>query len=94
MIKRRAIQSCCGKSSYLFQSENPIQKAHVVIFEGAGYSAPPNFKDHGVFYVRGPSIIATSPFGTNRISVRCWGNDCDQILDEFGVLLEKAVNTI
>lgn len=93
-MKRRAIQSCCGKSSYLFQPDKPIQKAHVDIFEGAGYSAPSNFKNHGVFYVRGHNIIATSPFGTNRISVRCWGDDCERILDEFSILLEKAVNTI
>lgn len=93
MITRNVVESCCGKVSYIFHASKQIKKKHVQIFEAAGFSAALNLQQQGIFYIRAKNMIATSPFGTNRISVRCWGDDCERILDDFEELLEKAVNT-
>jgi hypothetical protein len=93
MAKRYVVKSCCGKQSYIFQIDKPIKKNHLPTFEGAGYTAPLNFKNHGIFYIRGFGIIATCSFGTNRVNVRCSGADCPSKLDEFEKLLHKAVTS-
>jgi len=93
MIKKYIVKACCGKQSYIFQTDKSIKKCHLVFFENKGYVAPDNFKNHGLFYVRGNGISASCSFGTNRITVRCSGSDCPQKMEEFGKLLEKAVSS-
>jgi hypothetical protein len=92
MIKRYAVKSCCGKSNYIFQTDLPVKKKHLVVFTGAGYTAPESYSQHGLFYIRGKGLTASASFGTTRISVRCGGADCAQKMDEFAELLEQALN--
>ena len=92
MIKKYIVKSCCGKQSYIFQTEKSLKKSHLIIFERAGYTAPDNFKNHGVFYVRGKGITASCSFGTKKVTVRCSGSDCPEKMEEFGKLLDKAVS--
>jgi hypothetical protein len=93
MIKRYMVKSCCGKSSYVFQTDSPVKKSHLAVFTGAGYTAPESYSQHGLFYIRGKGLTASASFGTNRISVRCGGADCGKKLDEFTALLEQALSS-
>ena len=92
-IKRLSVKSCCGRQNFFFQTEKPIRIFQLPVLEKAGYVAPKNFQVAGIFYVRGNDIIATSSFGTTRINVYCTGDDCENKLNQFEKILEKAVNT-
>ena len=92
-IKRRVIQACCGRKSFIFEIEKPIRKFQISILEGAGYSAPDNFKKAGIFYVRKGNLVATASYGTRMVKIRCHGNTCAEQLDQFENILEQAINT-
>ncbi|HDY68555.1 hypothetical protein LCGC14_0880690 [marine sediment metagenome] len=92
-INRRLVRSCCGRKNFFFETEKPIRKFQLPILERAGYTAPKNFYVAGIFYVRGHDVIATSSYGTTRISVHCHGADCENKLNEFEKVLEEAINT-
>lgn len=92
-VKRHIIKSCCGRINFYFETEKPIRKFQLPVLERAGYKSPKNFAVAGIFYVKGNNVIATSTFGTTRISVNCYGRDCEEKLAEFEKVLEQAVNT-
>ncbi len=92
-VRRHMIKSCCGRKNFYFETDKPIRKFQLPILEAEGYMSPKNFVVAGIFYVRGNDIVATAAYGTTRISVHCHGRNCEQRLDAFERILEKAVNT-
>lgn len=92
-VKRQQVKSCCGSSSFIFETEKPIKKSQIAVFTQAGYFVPQNFLDAGIFYVQLGNMIATGSFGSNRINVRCNGPKCAEHFDSLSKILEKAVNS-
>lgn len=92
MITRHIVKSCCGSRSFIFETDKPIRKSQTQPFRDAGYLVPDNFFNVGLFYVQKNYLIATSSFGATRISVRCNGENCSDLLDAFSLLLEQAIN--
>lgn len=92
MITRHIVKSCCGSRSFIFETPKPIRKFQTKPFRDAGYLVPDNFFNVGIFYVQKNQLIATSSFGTTKISIRCNGDNCSQLLDDFSLLLEQAIN--
>lgn len=93
MATRHTIKSCCGRKTFIFETSKPIRKFQLPLFKQEGFSAPENFKVAGIFYVSDGNVIATAPFGSNRISVYCHGDECEQKLDVFEELLDRVVST-
>ena len=91
LIKKHKIKSCCGSEASIFETERPIRKYQVDIFRTSGFNVPPNFLKHGIFYVTNGKLVATGPYGSNRINVKCSGNECGKLLFEFENLLKKAI---
>lgn len=92
-IKRHVVKSCCGKSAFIFEADKPIRKFQLHVFTDADFTAPSNFQSIGVFYVRRNNVVATTSFGSRKINVKCFGDDCDKRLNELEELLDIAVNT-
>lgn len=92
-VKRHIVKSCCGRKTFIFETDKPIRKFQIPLFKDSGFEAPVNFLKIGVFYIRGNNIIATSSYGTRKISVHCYGDDCEEKLKDFEKLLDSAVNT-
>lgn len=93
MITRHTIQSCCGGSNLVFETDKPIRKYQVKTFRDAGYLVPDNWYQAGIFYVQNKKLIATASYGANKINVRCNGQDCPDSLNSFSALLEQAINS-
>lgn len=91
MITRHIVKSCCGSNGFIFEMDRPIRKSQVKIFKESGYLVPEIFLSAGLFYVQKDFLIATASFGANKISVRCNGVGCSDLLDDFQLLLEKAI---
>ena len=92
VVKRHKVKSCCGHEALIFEPDKPIRKFQVYVFKEAGYNVPPNFYKHGIFYVTNGKFVATGPFGSNKINVKCYGENCAQSLFDFEQLLIKATN--
>ena len=91
-MKKHTLKSCCGSRSHIWLLEgSPIRKSHVEAFTAAGYVVPPNFTQSGVFYATRGGVIVTGAFGTQRLSVRCSGPDCESKLAQLEVDLTAIV---
>lgn len=91
MLNKSIVKSCCGNNGYIYVLDKAIKKAHIPTFKDAGYSVLPIYYDNGLFYVQKSALIATASFGATKISVRCRGEKCSSLLDDFEKLLEKAL---
>ena len=91
-VRRHKVKSCCGREAHIFESERPIRKFQIDVFRKAGFNVPPNYYQHGFFYVTNGKLIAQASFGSNKINVKCYGNDCGKRLYEFEQLLIEATN--
>lgn len=90
-VKRRRIKSCCGGETLVFEMEKPIRKFQIEPFRKAGFTVPPNFYQHNLFYVTNGRLVARASFGSNKINVSCHGTDCPKRLYEFEQLLLEAI---
>lgn len=92
MITRHVIKSCCGSRVISFETDKPIRKFQLQPFRDQGYLIPEHFTNAGQFYVQKGWLIATATFGATRISVRCNGENCPELMDAFSSTLEEAIN--
>ena len=92
-ITRHKIKGCCGSLVYVFDMDKPIKKTQIQIFKDANYSVPQNFQTLGIFYVAMGSLIATSSFGAKSINIKCFGANCNKLLDDFAIILETAISS-
>lgn len=92
MLIRHTVRSCCGSSNIIVEVDKPIRKSQMQVFREAKFFVPENFFQAGIFYVQSKQLIATASFGSNRISLRCSGPECEALITAFEFLLEKAVS--
>lgn len=92
MITRHTVKSCCGSRTFIFETDKAVRKNQMQLFKDAGYLVPDNFYNAGLFYVQKGFLIATASFGATKLSVRCNGENCSDLLDAFSALLEQAIN--
>lgn len=83
----QSYKSCCGNKSFIVELDKPLQKLHILLFKEAKYTVPKNYYDYGVFYilkqVNTDMIIANTSFGSNRVSLKCSGQNCQPLIDEL-----------
>jgi hypothetical protein len=92
-VTQKKVKSCCGSTTFIYEMDKPIKKSHLSVFENQGYSCPRNFQLTGVFYVALGSLICTTSYGSTRINARCYGANCQQMLNNFAITLEAAINS-
>jgi hypothetical protein len=94
MINKINVRSCCGNKAFIFESQKPVKKNHLDSFEKAGYIIPKQFSNVGLFYVQNSGLIATASFGSTRVQVRCSGNNCEELLKKFELLLDEVLKNL
>jgi len=92
MITKHIVKSCCGSSGFIFEMDKPIKKNQMTLFQDNGYLIPEVYLNAGIAYIQKQFLIATGSFGSTKLSVRCNGGTCTELLNEFESLLEKAIN--
>ncbi len=76
----------------MFEIDTPINKSHLQKFNERGYVSPLFFAKSGIFHVQMTGLVATAPFGTTRVSVKCGGKNCDKRIAELEILLGELTN--
>lgn len=92
-VKRHQVKSCCGRSSIIFETDLPVRKFHVELFKREGYEVPAGFTNAGILYARKNKLVVTGPFNSRRLNVKCYGQNCEEKLKEFEIVLDKIVHT-
>ena len=91
MITKHTVRSCCGKLSYIFQTQKPVTKGHIADFEQAGFVAPPHYQKAGLFFVQKKGFVATAAYGSTKIQVTV-SNNSKVFLTEFETVLNRLIH--
>jgi hypothetical protein len=88
-IQRFVTKSCCGKTSVSFKLDRPVHKDFLPLFLSGGFTEDSKFTKLGIFYIENKDLIASGPFGSDKIQVRCKNKECQEKLNDFEKLLEQ-----
>ena len=93
MIKKQRARSCCGnRQNHIWELESPLTKQHLQAFNDAGYITPVHMTRAGMFFVESKGLIASAPFGTTRVQIKCTQRNCTQLLSSLENLLERLTS--
>ena len=59
----------------------------ISLFTTSGYFIHNKYATSGLFYAKKDGLIATSTFGSTKLSIRCSGSNCTQTIIDFETLL-------
>lgn len=88
-VERFTIQACCGKTSIIFKTDQPISREHLNKLVSLGFREADHFTKAGILYADNLDLIVTGPFGSDRLQVKCKVTDCSQKINNFEELLTQ-----
>ena len=87
-VEKFAIQSCCGRASIIFKTDQPLTKEHLAGLVKAGFNEHSHFTKAGILYADNSDFIVTGLIGSDRLQVKCKAAECDQKLNDLEALLQ------
>ena len=87
MIKKIKLKTSCNSKALILESNIIVKKNYLEVFLSKGFTSPGSYVNSGLFYVQQGNFVATCSFGTNRINIRCSGNDCEEKIQNFENIL-------
>lgn len=88
-VERFTVQACCGRTSLIFKTDQPLTKEHLSALVNQGFIEAAHFTKAGILYVDNSDLTVTGPFGSDRLTVKCKIADCTQKINDFEVLLQQ-----
>ena len=88
-IERFTVQACCGNTSIIFKTDQPITKVILESLVARGFNEHHHFTQAGILYVDNLDFIVTGPIGSDRLQVKCKKRDCEQNLNDLEALLTQ-----
>lgn len=88
-VERFTVKACCGKTSLIFKTDQPLTTAHLSALVKLGFVEAAHFTKAGILYADNSDLIVTGPFGSDKLQVQCKLKDCTQKLNDFEALLQQ-----
>ena len=88
-IEKFTIRACCGGTSVIFKTDQPLVKEHLAALVRLGFKEAEHFTKAGILYADNSDFTVTGPFGSDRLQVKCKHADCNQKMNDFEVLLQQ-----
>lgn len=88
-IERFTVQACCGRTSLIFKTDQPLTKAVLASLVKLGFVEAEHFTIAGILYADNSDFIVTGPLGSDKLQVKCKHRECEQKLNDFEVLLQN-----
>ncbi len=89
IVERFTTSACCGRTSITFKLNEPLTTNHLSTFTQNGFIESSNFTNAGILYISNQDLIATGPFGSNRLQIKCKNNNCNEKVNDFENLLKN-----
>jgi hypothetical protein len=86
-VERFTVQACCGRTSIIFKTDQPISKIHLEGLVSRGFNEHGHFTQAGILYADNSDFIVTGPIGSDRLQVKCKTADCEKRLNDLEALL-------
>lgn len=77
-IDRFNVQACCGKTSIIFKTDQPLSIKHIEGLISNGFKEHAHFTKAGIMYVDNSDFILTGPLGSDRLQVKCVSVNCEK----------------
>ena len=88
-ITRFTVQSCCGKTSVISKTDQPLTKELLAKFIELGFREAAHFTTAGILYADNTDLIITGPIGSNQLQIKCKKElNCDQKINDFEALIK------
>jgi hypothetical protein len=87
--ERFTVQSCCGKTSVILKTDEPLTAEHLKGLVALGFNEAKHFTQAGILYADNMDLIVTGPFGSDRLQIKCKNANCEQKISDFEVLFDK-----
>lgn len=88
-VERFTVQACCGNTSIIFKTDQPLTKKLLEELVAHGFNEQGHFTQAGILYVDNLDFILTGPLGSDRLQVKCKKRDCEQNLNNLEALLKQ-----
>jgi hypothetical protein len=88
-VERFTVQACCGRTSIIFKTDQPLNKNHLAGLVRLGFKEHAHFTQAGMIYADNLDFIVTGPIGSDRLQAKCKHADCNQKLNDLEVLLAQ-----
>lgn len=86
-VERFTVQACCGNTSIIFKTDQPITNEFLTKLVSKGFIEHSHFTKAGILYADNLDFIVTGPIGSNRLQVKCKKKDCEKNLNNLEALL-------
>jgi hypothetical protein len=86
-VERFTVQACCGKTSIMFKTDQPLTKTILEGLVSRGFNEHPHFTQAGILYADNLDFIVTGPIGSDRLQVKCKTANCEKNLNDLEALL-------
>lgn len=90
-ISKFSINSCCGRSSIIYKTEQPITISIISQLVSNGFNEQSHFTKAGILYVDNKEFIITGPIGSNKLQVKCKIANCEQNINIIEDLFKKII---
>lgn len=87
-VIRNDIKACCGKTSVIFKTDQPLTKEIIKSLVALGFNEASHFTQAGILYVDNKYIILTGPLGSDKLQVKCKSKQCEDKINELEELLK------
>ena len=88
-IKRHEIPACCGKKQTILELPFALMREHIEAFS-AVFRVSERHSKFGILSMQDRNLLATAPFGTNRLNLKCKNADCKDSIES----LERIIETL
>lgn len=88
-ITKFTIQACCGRTSIIFKTDQPLSIGHLASLSKFGFNEHPSFTKAGILYTENTDFIITGPVGSNRLQVKCKKINCENKINDLEELLKQ-----
>lgn len=88
-VSRHTVQACCGKTSIIFKTDQPLTKIHLEKLISYGFYEHEHFTKAGILYADNLDFIITGPLGSDRLQVKCKFANCEKKLNDLEGLLSQ-----
>ena len=89
VVEKIIMKSCCGKTVTILKFDKTVSKDWIQFFTKNGFIETQHFTNSGILYVESLSLIISTPFGSDRLSINCRKSDCIKEINELESLLKN-----
>jgi hypothetical protein len=89
-IKKHEIPACCGKKQTILETPFALMREHIEAFKTV-FRVSEKHASYGILAIEDANLLATAPFGSNRLNLKCKTASCGESLESLERIIETLI---